>query len=90
MYADIKQEVSGLEEPHVSDSEGIRDSSDEVMRLRKRYETRGFHFLARPVILAEGWGQQGTKPGGLQDIKEAKRRRSGTDSAARTKSRKTS
>lgn len=34
MYTDIKQEVSGLEEPHVSDSEGIRDSSDEVMRLR--------------------------------------------------------
>ena len=34
MYIDIKQEVHHLEEPSVSDSEVIRDSNDEVMRLR--------------------------------------------------------
>ena len=34
MYTDIKQEGRGLEEPSVSDSEVIRDSNDEVMRLR--------------------------------------------------------
>lgn len=34
VYIDIKQEVHRLEEPSVSDSEVIRNSHDEVMRLR--------------------------------------------------------
>lgn len=75
MYTDIKQEVSGLEEPHVSDSEGIRDSSDEVMRSKKRYETVGSRFLARPVVQQKDGGQQGTKPcGGLGHQGRPKRR----------------
>lgn len=90
MYIDIKQEVSGLEEPRVSDSEVIRDSNDEVMRLRNVMRPVGSRFLARPVVQQKDGANKARKPREASDIKEAKEKRSGTDSAARTKSRKTS
>ena len=50
----------------------------------------GPHFLARPVVQQKDGANKAQKPREDSDIKEAKEKRSSTNSAARTKSRKTS
>ena len=47
-------------------------------------------FSARPVIQQKDGANKARKPREASDIKETKGKRSGTDSAARKKSRKTS
>ena len=72
----IKQELHGLEEASISDSEVVRDGDDEHYKTKERYETVCPHLLARSLVQQKDGAKKARKSRESSGTKEAKEKRS--------------